>query len=31
MTTFRADHPFVFVIREYRTGSLLFMGCVVEP
>jgi len=29
--TFRADHPFVFLIRENSTGSLLFLGRVVNP
>jgi serpin B len=29
--SFRADHPFVFLIRERATGSLLFLGRVVEP
>jgi serpin B len=29
--TVRADHPFVFVVRETRTGSLLFMGRLANP
>ena len=28
---FRADHPFVFVIRDNNTGSVLFVGRVVSP
>lgn len=28
---FRADHPFVFAIRDNRTGSVLFLGRVQNP
>ena len=28
---FRADHPFIFLIQENQTGSIIFMGRVSEP
>lgn len=29
--TFRADHPFLFMIRDRETGAILFLGRVSEP
>ncbi len=28
---FNADHPFMVILRDKRSGSILFMGCVKEP
>jgi serpin B len=29
--SFRADHPFVFLIRDKQTGCILFLGRLVDP
>ncbi|MCD4792853.1 MAG: hypothetical protein K8R54_06455 [Bacteroidales bacterium] len=29
--TFKADRPFMFIIRENETGSILFIGTLINP
>ncbi len=29
--TFRADHPFIFLIQDDKTGLILFLGKVIDP
>jgi len=28
---FNADHPFIFIIQEKKTGNILFMGRIIDP
>ena len=28
---FRADHPFLFVLRDTQTGAILFLGRLMKP
>ena len=31
LPVFRADHPFIFLIQEKRTGSIFFAGKLMDP
>ena len=31
ISIFRADHPFLFLFRDNKTGSILFLGRVLDP